>query len=121
MVMSRVEAIGWRDDVSSLEHTPEQLSHECRVLTCLFGQFFGTKGMVHCLQDLEDFLSLQGEGCASSQEGRNRIVICAEPLDGRNALFPEPVKWLRFDVGEQGTLYFRFDFHVFFLSRICGV
>src|SRR5207302_9106537 len=81
----------------------------------------GTKGMVHCLQDLEDFLSLQGEGCASSQEGRNRIVICAEPLDGRNALFPEPVKWLRFDVGEQGTLYFRFDFHVFFLSRICEV
>ena len=41
--MSGVEAIGWRDDVSSLEHTPEQLSHECRVLTCLFGQFFGTK------------------------------------------------------------------------------
>ena len=56
--MSRVEAIGWRDDVSSLEHTPEQLSHECRILTCLFGQFFGTKGMVRCLQDLEDFLSL---------------------------------------------------------------
>jgi hypothetical protein len=65
MVMSGVEAIGWRDDVSSLEHTPEQLSHECRILTCLFGQFFGTKGMVRCLQDFEDFLPLEGEGCAS--------------------------------------------------------
>jgi len=84
--MSRVEAIGWRDDVSSLEHTPEQLSHECRILTCLFGQFFGTKGMVRCLQDLEYFLSLKGEGCACSQEGRDRLVIRAEPLDGRDTV-----------------------------------
>ena len=38
--MSGVETIGWRDDVSCIEHTPKQLSHECTILTCLFGQFF---------------------------------------------------------------------------------
>ncbi len=42
--------------------------------------------MVRCLQDFEDFLSLEGEGCASSQEGRDRLVIRAEPLDGGDAV-----------------------------------
>ena len=41
--MSGVETIGWRDDVS-IEHASKQLSHERTVLTCLFGQFFGTRG-----------------------------------------------------------------------------
>ena len=67
--MSRVEAIGWRDDVSCIEHTSKQLSHKRMVLTCLFGQFFGTEWAARCLQDFEDILSLKGEGRASSQEG----------------------------------------------------
>src|SRR5713226_6187073 len=69
MVMSRVVTIGWRDDVSYVEHTSKQLPHERIVLTCLFGQFFRTKGTARCLQDFEDILSLRGEGCASPEEG----------------------------------------------------
>ncbi len=42
--MSNVETIGWRDDVSCIEHASKQLSHERTVLTCLFGQFFGARG-----------------------------------------------------------------------------
>ena len=68
MVVSDVETIGRRDDVSCIKHTSKQLSHERMILTCLFGQFFGTKWMAGCLQDFEDLLSLKGEGCASSQE-----------------------------------------------------
>src|SRR6266516_1030572 len=66
IVMSSVKTIGWRDDVSCIEHTSKQLSHEGMVLTCLFGHFFGTKWTAHCLQDFEDLLSLKGEGCACS-------------------------------------------------------
>ena len=69
MVVNSVETIGWRDDVSGIEHTSKQLSHKCMVLTCLLGQFFGTKWAARCLQDFEDILSLKGERCASSQEG----------------------------------------------------
>ncbi len=61
-VRSRVETIGWRDDVSCIEHTSKQLSHERMVLTCLCGQFFGTQWTARCLQDGEDILSLKGEG-----------------------------------------------------------
>ena len=64
--MSSVETIGWRDNVSGIEHTSKQLSHERMVLTYLFGQFFGTEWMARCLQDFEDVLSFKGEGCASS-------------------------------------------------------
>ena len=67
--MSSVETIGWRDDVSCIEHTSKQLSQKCMVLTCLLGQVFGTKWAARCLQDFEDILSLKGEGRASSQEG----------------------------------------------------
>ena len=69
MVMSHVETIGWRDDVSCIEHTAKHLLHERMVLTCLLGQFFGTKWTARCLQALEDILSLRGEGCASPEEG----------------------------------------------------
>ena len=86
MVMSSVEAIGWRDDVSCVEHASKQLSHERMVLTCLFGQLFGTQWTARCLQNFEDILSLKGEGCASSEEGCDWIVICAEPLDGGDAV-----------------------------------
>ena len=41
--MSNVETIGWRDDVSCIEHASKQLSRERTVLTCLFGQFVGIK------------------------------------------------------------------------------
>jgi len=68
--MSGVETIGWRDDVSCIEHTSKQLSHKRIVLTCLFDQFFGTKWMVRCLQDFEDILSLERDGCASFQESQ---------------------------------------------------
>ena|SRR5207302_2361364 len=68
-VMSRVETIGWRDDVSCIEHTSKHLLHECMVLTCLCGQFFGAKWTARCLQGFEDSLSLKGEGCATSEEG----------------------------------------------------
>jgi hypothetical protein len=56
------------------------------ILACLFSQFFGTKGMVRCLQDFEDLLSLKGAGCAFSQEACDWIVIRAEPLDGGDAV-----------------------------------
>ena len=85
--MSSVEAIGWRDNVSCIEHASKQLSHECIVLTCLFGQFFGTKWMTRCLQDFENILSLKGEGRASSQERCDWIVIRAEPLDRGDVVF----------------------------------
>ncbi len=62
MVRSRVETIGWRDDVSCIEHASKQLSHQRMVLTCLCGQFFGTQWTARCLQDGEDILSLKGEG-----------------------------------------------------------
>ena len=63
--MSSVETIGWRGDVSGSEHSSKHLSHERMVLTCLFGQVFGTKWTARCLQDCEDSLSLKGEGRAS--------------------------------------------------------
>lgn len=69
MVMSRVETISWRDDVSCIEHTAKHLLHERMVLTCLCGQFFGTEWTARCLQALENILSLKGEGCASSEKG----------------------------------------------------
>jgi len=84
--MSSVEAIGWRGDVSCIKHSSKQLSHERMVLTCLFSQFFGTKWAVCCLQDLEDILSLKGEGYASSQDGCDWKVVRAEPLDGGDAI-----------------------------------
>jgi len=62
MVNSSVEAIGWRDDVSYVEHTSKQLSQQCMVLARLRSQFFGTQWTVRCLQDFEDILSLKGEG-----------------------------------------------------------
>ena len=86
MVMSSVETIGWRGDVSCMEHSSKQLSHERMVLACLFGQFFGTQGTARRLQDLEDLLSLNREGYVSSQEGCDRILIRAEPLDGWDAI-----------------------------------
>ncbi len=37
------------------------------------------------MQDFEDILSFESEGCVSFQEGCDRVVIRAEPLDGGNA------------------------------------
>ena len=59
--MSSVETISWRDNVSGIEHTSKQLSDQRIVLTCLFGQFFGTEWTARCLQDFEDVLSLKGK------------------------------------------------------------
>src|SRR2546425_1400170 len=84
--MDRVETIGRGGDVSCIEHTSKQLSHERMVLTCLFGQFFGTKRMARCLQGFEDVLSFKGEGCASSEERCGWIVVSTKPLNGRDAL-----------------------------------